>query len=149
MSGPVTLKDITAENWRAVTRLELADDQKKLVASNVYSLAQSKFEPDAHPRAIYAGDRLVGFIMYDVTLDDAEAFIYRFMIDKEHQRKGYGRAAIERTIEEIRRVPGVATISISYMRDNPVARRFYASFGFIEAPDDGNKWGEMHAELTL
>jgi diamine N-acetyltransferase len=149
MPGPVTLRDVTAENWRAVTRLELADDQKKLVASNVYSLAQSKFEADAHPRAIYAGDMLVGFIMYDVTMDDAEAFIYRFMIGKEHQRQGYGRAALACAIDEIRRMPGIRSICISYMKDNPVAKDFYASFGFVEASDDGNKWGEMHAELKL
>jgi diamine N-acetyltransferase len=132
-----------------VTRLELSDDQKRFVASNVYSLAQSKFEPDARPRAIYAAETLVGFIMYDVTLDDAEAFIYRFMIDKEHQGQGYGRAAIEHVIEEIRQIPGVSRILISYMKSNPIAKSFYASFGFVEAPDDGNKWGEMHAELKL
>lgn len=149
MPALVTLKDVTADNWRAVTRLELADEQKKLVASNVYSLAQSKFEQDAHPRAIYARDTLVGFIMYDVTAEDAEAFIYRFMVDKEHQRKGYGRAALTCTIEEIRRMPGIAAIGISYMKDNPVAKGFYASFGFVESSDDGNKWGEMHAELKL
>jgi diamine N-acetyltransferase len=149
MPDPVTLRDVTAENWRAVTRLELADDQKKLVASNVYSLAQSKFEPDAHPRAVYVGETLVGFIMYDVTAEDAEAFIYRFMIDREHQRKGYGRAALARAIEEIRQMPGITSIGISYMKDNLVAKDFYASFGFVESPDDGNKWGEMHAELKL
>jgi diamine N-acetyltransferase len=149
MSDQVRLADVNADNWRAVTRLQLTDEQKHLVASNVYSIAQSKFEADARPRAVYAGDTLVGFIMYDVTPDDAEAFIYRFMIDQAHQNKGYGRAALACAIEEIRHLTGIARIGISYMKSNPLAKDFYASFGFVEAPDDGNKWGEMHAELKL
>lgn len=152
MPDQVRLEDVTAANWRAVTRLELAEDQKRLLASNVYSLAQSKFEPQARPRAIYAGDTLIGFIMYDLEMDDTppQAAIYRFMIDKAYQKMGYGRAALTRTIEEIRQVPGLARISISYLKDNSVAKDFYASFGFVEsdsAPD--NKWGEIHAVLTL
>lgn len=151
MPSQVRLEDVTADNWRAVTRLELTEEQKHLVASNVYSLAQAKFEPQARPRAIYAGSTLVGFMMYDLELDDTppQAAIYRFMIDKAHQGKGYGRAALEFAIAEIRATPAIKSISISYLRDNPVARDFYASLGFVAEPDDGNKWGEIHAVMTL
>ncbi|KAB2889521.1 MAG: hypothetical protein F9K40_19760 [Kofleriaceae bacterium] len=73
MSNDVKLQDVTAQNWRAVVNLRLADDQQRLLASNVYSIAQSKFDPDAHPRAICAGETVVGFLMYDVPeLDDED-----------------------------------------------------------------------------
>lgn len=150
MSEDVRLEDVTAQNWRAVVKLKLTDEQKRLLASNVYSLAQSKFDLDACPRAIYAGDMLVGFMMYDLPRagdNDPEASIYRFMIDSDHQGKGYGRAALARAIEEIRRHPHIRRITISYLPGNAVAKAFYASFGFVETGETG--YGEMNAELAL
>jgi diamine N-acetyltransferase len=145
VSKDVKLKEVTAKNWRAVARLELASDQKRLIANNLYSIAESKFDPDARPRAVYAGGKPVGFLMYDAS--DGEALIYRFMIDRRHQGKGYGRAALVLAIEEIEALPNVRKVSISYMPDNRVAKAFYASVGFKEAGLDED--GEMMAELTF
>jgi diamine N-acetyltransferase len=150
MSGKIKLKDVTARNWRAVARLKLAEGQEDLVASNLYSIAQSKFDPNARPRAVYAGSELVGFLMYDVwetKQKTREASIYRFMIDRRHQGKGYGRAALARALDEIKAVPAVRKVSIGYMPDNPVAKPFYASFGFVEVGRDED--GEINAELKL
>lgn len=149
MGGKVKLKDVTAKNWRAVARLELAPDQQDLVADNLHSIAESKFDPTARPRAVYADGQPVGFLMYDVEDEGKkrEALIYRFMIDRRHQGKGYGRAALVLAIEEIRALPKVRKISISYMPDNKVAKAFYASLGFVEAGVDED--GEMMAELAL
>jgi diamine N-acetyltransferase len=151
MGNGVRLQDVTAQNWRAVANLKLAENQKRLLASNVYSIAQSKFDEAAQPRAIYAGDEVVGFLMYDlpdVEDEDQSVPIYRFMIDKEHQGKGYGRQALTKAIEEIREVPGIPAILISYVHDNPAAKKFYASFGFVERPGKEGDW-ELVAELTL
>jgi diamine N-acetyltransferase len=150
MSDEVRLEDVTARNWRAVARLKLAPGQEDLVASNVYSIAQSKFDSNARPRVVYAGDVPVGFLMYDVweTKDQTrEASIYRFMIDRDQQGKGYGRAALGKALAEIGAVPGVTRVSIGYMPENPVAKPFYASFGFVEVGKDDD--GEIIAELIL
>jgi len=150
MREDVELRDVTAGNWKAVAGLALDADQKDLVASNAESLDEARSDPGARPRAICAGGRVVGFLMYDAGEPEdepREALIYRFMIDREHQGKGYGRAALARALDEIRAVPGVRKISISYMPDNPVAKPFYASFGFVEAGTDED--GEMIAELVL
>ena len=131
-------------------RLKLAPEQKDLVASNLYSIAQSMFDPNAHPRAVYAGKDLVGFLMYDVWETEEkirEASIYRFMIDVKHQGKGYGRAAIAQALDEIKATPGVKKVSIGYITENAVAKQFYASFGFVEVGRDED--GEIEAELTL
>jgi diamine N-acetyltransferase len=141
----VKLKDVTAKNWRAIARLELAPDQEDLVADNLHSIAESKFDPDARPRAIYAGDQPVGFLMYDAS--DREALIYRFMVDRRHQGKGYGRAALVLALDEIRALPHVRKVLISYMPDNPITKAFYASLGFEETGLDED--GEMLAELAL
>ena len=150
MSSDVTLEDVTVRNWRAVTRLKLAPEQEHLVAGNLYSIAQSKFDPNARPRAVYAGGKPVGFLMYDVWANkdkSREASIYRFMIDRNHQGKGYGRAALALALAEIKAVPGIKKIAIGYMPDNPVAKPFYASFGFVEVGKDDD--GEIIAELIL
>jgi diamine N-acetyltransferase len=148
--GKIRLKKVTADNWEAVAALKLSADQEGLVASNLYSIAEAQFDPDARPRAVYAGRRIVGFLMYDVQKTKGKArkaSIYRFMIDLKHQGKGYGRAALERALEEIRAVPRMKTVSIRYMPDNPVAKPFYGSFGFVEVGKDRD--GEVIAELKL
>jgi|SRR6478672_13158103 diamine N-acetyltransferase len=150
MSNEVRLKDVTARNWHAVARLKLSPEQEDLVASNLYSIAQAKFDPNARPRAVYAGKELVGFLMYDAGDEKdktREASIYRFMIDRRHQGKGYGRAALTRALDEIKAIPGVRKISIGYMPENPVAKPFYGSFGFVEVGTDED--GEVIAELKL
>jgi diamine N-acetyltransferase len=132
-----------------VVALKLTPGQRGLVASNAYSLAQSKFDPQARPRAIYAGRKIVGFLMYDVSAagTSREAEIYRFMIDREQQGKGYGRAALAAALAEIVAIRGVRTVSISYMAENRVAKKFYAGFGFCESGRDRD--GEMVAQLKL
>jgi diamine N-acetyltransferase len=150
MSDKIKLKKVTADNWEAVVELELGADQEDLVASNLYSVAEAQFDPDAYPRAVYAGKRVVGFLMYDVQKTEGkaqEASIYRFMIDRKHQGKGYGRAALSKSLEEIRAIHGVNRISIRYMPENPVAKPFYASFGFVEVERDRD--GEVIAVLKL
>jgi diamine N-acetyltransferase len=150
MRDDVKLKDVTADNWRAVAGLKLDAEQEDLVASNVYSLAEAQFDPDARPRAVYAGKRVVGFLMYDVYQrrdKSRAASIYRFMIDRKHQGKGYGRAALSKALDEIRAIPKVRKVSIRYMAENPVAKPFYASFGFVEVGKDDD--GEIIAELAL
>ena len=150
MAKKIRLKDVTADNWEAVADLELDPTQEDLVASNLYSVAESHYDPDARPRAVYAGKRVVGFLMYDVQPakgKSREASIYRFMIDRNHQGKGYGRAALSKALEEIRAIPGVKRVSIGYMPENPVAGPFYASFGFKEVGRDRD--GEVIAKLKL
>ena len=150
MRERIELRDVTADNRQAVVRLALDPEQENLVASNAESLNEALSDPDARPRAVYAEGRIVGFLMYDAGRPDddpREALIYRFMIDRMHQGKGYGRAALGKALDEIRAIPRVSKISISYMPDNPVAKRFYASFGFQEIGTDED--GEMIAELAL
>jgi diamine N-acetyltransferase len=47
MSDKVKLKKVNADNWEAVVELELGADQEDLVASNLYSVAEAQFNPDA------------------------------------------------------------------------------------------------------
>ena len=85
--------------------------------------------------------------MYDVSRNGKKAYIYRFMIDRKHQGKGYGRAALAAAIKEIAKLPGMKKVSICYMAGNLAARKFYAGFGFREVGRDTD--GEVIAEMKL
>ena len=89
--------------------------------------------------------------------DDIEApkslinnyFIWRLMIDKRYQKRGYGREAIKLALDFIRTWPcGKAEYcSLSYEPENEVARELYRSMGFIENGEmDGD---EIVAVLKL
>lgn len=142
----IRLADVTPEIRAAVEALELRPDQEELVASNAESLEEADEDPCARPRAIYAGDRLVGFLMYD-TPDEGVVTIYRFMIDRREQGKGYGRGALERALDEIRTTPGAHEISICYMPQNVAARDLYSGAGFTERGIDED--GEVVATLPI
>jgi diamine N-acetyltransferase len=85
--------------------------------------------------------------MYSAPEDDDEAIIYRFMIDRREQGKGFGRAAVAKVLEEIARLSHISRVSICYEPENEAARRLYASFGFIEQGLDEDD--EMIAALEL
>jgi diamine N-acetyltransferase len=143
----VTLHEVTRDNFYAVGELDLLPEQRGLVASNLYSLAEWKFRPDACPRAVYSDGQLAGFLMY---AQDEEApgdiEIFRLMVDWRYQRRGIGREALRLALAEIRCLPGAERVLICYRPDNAVARRLYAGFGFVETGMDGQ--GEMVAVLA-
>src|SRR5579863_5962265 len=87
----ISLRPVTAENWNAVAKLEVSEDQRDFVAPNSYSLAQAAYEPGLTPVAIYDDETLVGFAMYTHEPWQGEFGIVRMMIDRRYQGKGYGR----------------------------------------------------------
>jgi diamine N-acetyltransferase len=128
----ITLREITRENWEQCVRLTVAPEQENFVASNAVSLAQSKYEPEWIPLALYADDEMVGFVMYGVYRDEGKHWILRLMVDHRFQGKDYGHAAMGLLLDRLRATPGCDEVAISYEPENEVARRLYASFGFRE-----------------
>jgi diamine N-acetyltransferase len=140
----IRLEPIGASNRKAVLALELDQDQQDFLADNASSLREAANDDDARPRAVVAGDRVVGFLMYDASGDD-EALIYRFMIDHRNQGQGYGRAALSALLQEVRALGHVRDVLVCYMPENEGARRLYQSAGFVDEGVDED--GEMIARL--
>lgn len=69
----IELKRIDRENFRPCVRLEVKEEQKNFVASNMYSIAQAYAEPECEPLAIYAGGELVAFACIVLTTRTAAA----------------------------------------------------------------------------
>ena len=139
---------------RSICALDVVADQKGLVAPNAISIAQAYFEPAAWFRAIHAGDQPVGFAMlYDPTRTTTPqngpdaCFLWRFMIDAAHQRRGYGLAALRLLIEHVRTLPGVTRLVTSYVPSPGNASPLYERVGFRPTGEVDD--GEIVLELPL
>ena len=126
----VTLRPITRDNWRDCVLLKVAPSQRDFVASNEGSLAQAAYETEWMPRAIYADETMVGFVMYGRAEDDHRYWILRLMIGSRYQGQGYGRAGLGRALDQMRADPNCSDIYISYEPENTPAERLYLSMGF-------------------
>src|SRR5262245_9955567 len=152
----VHLRRITGAIEQACVELRVGDDQVGFVATNAESLAQAKANPRLVPLAIY--DRtacgypaphvpMIGFAMYEI--DCGVGFIFRLMIDRAHQRKGYGRAALEEVIRRLRLEPEVEMIATRHRHDNSAMAALCQSLGFVAWHLDGinRKPGEIYLRL--
>ncbi|MBZ9756310.1 GNAT family N-acetyltransferase [Mesorhizobium sp. ESP6-5] len=146
-TADIRIGPVTPANRALVTALQLAPEQMDFVASNAASLREARFDRDARPRAVMAGDQIVGFLMYEAPRDDDEARIYRLMIDRASQGRGYGKAALREVLEEIGGLGHIRHVSICYEPENEAARQLYRSAGFVEQGLDED--GEMIADLIL
>lgn len=135
----ITLRPVTDENREAVLDLSVREDQP-FVASNKVSLRQAdeanEEEPGvARPFAIYADERLVGFCMFAFApeADDEEDryWLWRFMIDKTEQGKGYGQAALSEIIKYFRD-NGADRLYLSTEPENELGLHIYHKAGFRE-----------------
>lgn len=149
----VHLEKIDPKNVWDVVDLKVKKEQKSFVATNVTSILQAYTAAgtgcEAFPFAIFNDKKVVGFLMigyneaalYDY-YDDIKPpevlrnnySIWRLMIDKKYQNRGYGRAAIKLALDFVRTWPcGKAEwCSLSYEPENTVAAKLYRSLGFEE-----------------
>ncbi len=154
----IELREITSENVGQVLRLSVADDQACFVATNAVSLAQAYVYPEcAWPRAIYAGDALVGFLMLEILKPDhpkapdgrASYFLWRLMIGSGHQHNGYGTAAVRAAIAFVRGLPDAHALKTSYVPDKPGSPGpFYLGLGFVPT-GKVDEDGEIELSLEL
>lgn len=126
----IELRPVTKANFEAVTSLEVSAEQQQYVASNLYSIAESKIFPECIPLAIYESSRLVGFVMYAFNQDDESYWVCRLMIDRYFQGKGYGKYAMQAVIKEIRKRPDCSMLKLSIEPGNQAGERLYRSLGF-------------------
>ena len=126
----ITLRKVVKENLGAILKLDVAEDQRRFVASNAVSLAQAYVSPDAWPRAIYAGEVPVGFVMLSLDPEKPEHWIWRLMVGADHQRRGYGRAAMRAIVAHVRALPEATELKLSFVPAPGNPQPFYESLGF-------------------
>ncbi len=159
----IRLERISGKNVRDIMNLRVGDAQKSFVAPNDISIIEAYIAMTHHgqafPFGIYDDEKPVGFCMIgfgaDDDWEDAPAIakgsynLWRLMIDKREQGKGYGKAAMKRILDFIAGEPcGPAEYCwLSYEPENAAAKALYAAFGFTETGEwDGD---EVIAALKL
>ena len=138
-AGGVSLREVTRETLSSVLRLDVAEDQKRFVASNAVSIAQAHFYDTAWFRAIYLGETPVGFVMLNEEPEKPEYSLWRLMIAAPYQRQGIGLAAMRLVIEHVRTRPDAKELLVSHVRGDGSPGPFYAGLGFeyTGAEDEG------------
>ncbi len=157
------LEKITGKNVWSILKLRVSEDQESFVAPNDISIIEAYTAITgngyAFPFGIYEGETPVGFLMIGFEADDCwedapsiargNYNLWRLMIDKNYQNKGYGKEAVRLALEFIKTFPcGKADFCwLSYEPENEIASRLYHSFGFAETGEmDGD---EIIAVLKL
>lgn len=135
----IRLVPINEENRDAVLALSVREDQP-FVAPNDVSLRQADEANAEHPGvarpfAIYADEKLVGFCMFafdpEEEDEDDRYWLWRFMIDKNEQDKGYGQAALQEIIKYFRD-NGADRLFLSTEPENERGLHVYHKAGFRE-----------------
>lgn len=143
----IQLKEITNKNIWKVCALEPFDEQKDFVAENIQSLAEAYATRNegnnALPLAVYQDDELIGFVMIgkgtvgneeESDLIKENYCLWRLMIDRKFQGKGYGKQTMDAVMALIRTFPfGQAQkVWLSYEPENTRAKEIYNKYGFVE-----------------
>ena len=146
MNDFVSLRPVTNENWRAVAQLEVFAAQQRFVADPSYYLALCCYGELWQPLAVYAGERIIGFLMWAVDPADGSCWLGGILIDRHQQRRGYGRQAVQTAIEQLHEQHGFQQFALSYAPDNP-AKQLYTQLGFTETGEREDE--ELVARLLL
>lgn len=126
---------INEDNYEAVLRLKVTDEQNegKFIAPNVRSIADAylyREAGDVFPYAVQDGDEVVGFILLDEDEEEKELMIWRMMVDKDYQGQGYGKAIVEKVMEEFEADSRFDVLIADYVKGNEVMGKLLESFGF-------------------
>jgi RimJ/RimL family protein N-acetyltransferase len=138
----VRLVEVTSENFAAVYRLATHKTQESFVAPVPRSLAQALIRPSDSTtgpwfRAIDADGEITGFVMVAMPHDVAtDAYLWRLLIDRMHQRRGIASLALDLVDDEVRR-RGYPGIRVSWVDGKGSPAPFYEARGFVRT-------GEIH-----
>ena len=148
----ITLRPIDESNFIACFNLALAPEQERFVSHPIRSLAQAYvYRDQCQPFGIYDGETMVGYVMVIYDYDEECYNIWHMMIDKAQQRKGYGKAAMQRVLAYIRTKPFGAsdTVLLTCSPENTAAMHLYTSLGFRETGRSDEDEVELGLSLAV
>jgi len=140
----VQLRDIETEADRqAALALEVTPAQERFVAGVAESFEDAEREARAVPRywTVNDGDEVVGFVMISDGIPagrlatDSDLlgpyFLWRLLIDRRHQRRGYGSAALDAVTDYVRARPNGDALLVSAGQGDGSPQPFYERYGFV------------------
>ncbi|UUI41588.1 GNAT family N-acetyltransferase [Oceanobacillus oncorhynchi] len=132
----ITFKKVDSSNYKKCSLLKVNDNQKDFIAPNWYSVLEAVYEKEEkRTYAIYHEEEMVGFLMlcyYPASdiYDKDSWWMDRFMIAKDFQGKGYGKASLKKFMEDFQKNYPKEALRTSTVKENHVAITLYEHSGF-------------------
>lgn len=144
----IRLELVNKDNFDQVLDLEVAPRDQRRVASVEYSLAQAwLYREEGHllPYAVKSGQRIVGFVLLSIQ-EDKSYYVWRLLIDRHYQNRGYGKEVIRQVIGLAKEDPSCHTITMNYVIGNHKMRYILEKLGFQSVGLEGQ---EMKMEISI
>ena len=156
----VELRDIvTEDDIEAVMGLRRGPGQDRYLGMMIGHFEDAIADAKACPRmwSVHDGEQLVGFVMISDNIPaetlaaDADIvgpyYLWRLLIDRRHQGRGYGRATIDAVLDYLRTRPNADVLFTSCKAGEGSPQPFYLHYGFEKTGEV--KWGEDLLRLDL
>jgi len=141
----IALREITDENIRDCLALDAGEGRQGFVA-NSFAVAWIN-RSSAEPLMIYSDEKPVGFMLLVIDEGLKTCYLRRLMIDRNHHRKGYGKAAMLAVIQCIKQNTACKLIDLNVSPKNAAAIGLYESLGFVQTGE--MRYGEIVMTLDL
>lgn len=135
----IRLLEVNEENFDEVIGLSVAPSQEKFVASNVRSLAQCyiyREDGDVFPMAVVHEDRTVGFLLLEKDVDEGFYLVWRMMIDRKEQGKGFGEEVLREVLRQAKEAPGIDAVRADYVKGNKAMAHLLSKLGFVRIGEE-------------
>jgi RimJ/RimL family protein N-acetyltransferase len=150
----VDLVPVTADNARAVGALATHMSQERFVSPMIGNFRDALVPPSVHGapvvpwyRAIEADGEIVGFLLAaEMTTTHPHPFLWRFLVDRMHQRRGVGAAALG-LYEQRCRDEGASVIEVTWFDGPGSPAAMYQARGY--EPTGRLDDGQVHAVKRL
>jgi len=150
----VDLVPVTADNSRTVRELVTHKSQERFASTMLGNFEEALVPPMENGatvvpwyRAIEADGEIAGFIMAtEVTEAHATPYLWRLLIDRMHQRRGIGSAALDQFEDRCRR-QGATEVEVSWREGPGSPAPVYLDRGYD--PTGKVEEGEIFAIKTL
>jgi diamine N-acetyltransferase len=116
----------------------------------IRSLAQAYvYRNQCTPFGVFAGGRMVGYVMVIYDYDEQTYNVWHLMIDRRFQGRGYGKRALDEALRYIRTKPFGAsgTVLLTCSPENEIALRLYRRAGFTETGRSDGDEIELNLQL--
>ena len=132
----VRLAEVTEENWLEAASLSVSEDQKGFLAPAVGILARGYVYRNCGGRVLVIENDgvIVGLALVREFTDEPLGYdLQQFMIDRRYQGRGYGSAALELILDELRAQGCFDHVEVCVKKADAAAIRLYEKHGFVDS----------------
>lgn len=131
----IELFDITEENWLAIRKLAVREDQKAFLDSALGIIARGYIYRANRARVIgiaHEGECIGAALVKDLDDEPACYDLQQFMIDARYQGKGFGTAALKLILSELEAERKYDCVEVCVKKEAAEALRVYEKAGFVD-----------------